>query len=157
MAEIIGVKFKEVGKVYYFDPAGFKVEKGQFVIVETVRGVECGECAVGNKEVEDEILVKPLKSIIRIATPEDLKNVERNKEKEKKVAEGLKSSNGYIRRALARAVDLRQTPELTFILDRSGANGAYISSLLHKVEADSAERAARLGITTEKNDEEGDE
>ena len=80
-----------------------------------------------------------------------------NAEKEKKVAEGLKSSNGYIRRALARAVDLRQTPELTFILDRSGANGAHISSLLHKVETDSAERAARLGLTTEKSDEEGDE
>ena len=80
-----------------------------------------------------------------------------NAEKEKKVAEGLKSSNGYIRRALARAVDLRQTPELTFILDRSGANGAHISSLLHTVETDSAERAARLGLTTEKSDEEGDE
>ena len=77
-------------------------------------------------------------------------------EKEKKVAAGLKSSTGYIRRALARAVDLRQTPELNFILDRSGANGAYISSLLHKVETDSAERAARLGLDTEKN-EEGDE
>ena len=79
-----------------------------------------------------------------------------DREKEKKVAEGLKSSNGYIRRALARAVDLRQTPELSFILDRSGANGAYISSLLHKVETDSAERAKRLGLDTEKN-EEGDE
>ena len=79
-----------------------------------------------------------------------------NAEKEKKVADGLRSSNGYIRRELARAVDLRQTPELTFILDRSGANGAYISSLLHKVETDSAERAARLGITSEKT-EEGDE
>lgn len=84
MAEIIGVKFKEVGKVYYFDPAGFNVQKGQSVIVETVRGVECGECAVGNKEVDDEILVKPLKSIIRVATKEDLLNVERNKEKEKR-------------------------------------------------------------------------
>ena len=80
-----------------------------------------------------------------------------NAEKEKKVADGLRSSNGYIRRELARAVDLRQTPELTFILDRSGANGAHISSLLHKVETDSAERAARLGITTEKQSEEGDE
>ena len=79
-----------------------------------------------------------------------------DKEKEKKVAEGLKSSNGYIRRALARAVDLRQTPELNFILDRSGANGAYISSLLHKVETDSAERAKRLGLDAEKS-EEGDE
>ena len=80
-----------------------------------------------------------------------------NAEKEKKVADGLRSSNGYIRRELARAVDLRQTPELTFILDRSGANGAHISSLLHKVGTDSAERAARLGITTDKSDEEGDE
>ena len=80
-----------------------------------------------------------------------------NAEKEKKVADGLRSSNGYIRRELARAVDLRQTPELTFILDRSGANGAHISSLLHKVEIDSAERAARLGITSDKSDEEGDE
>lgn len=84
MAEIIGVKFKEVGKTYYFDPAGLTVKKGQAVIVETVRGIECGECAVANKEVEDEILVKPLKSIIRIATAEDLKNVANNKEKEKK-------------------------------------------------------------------------
>ncbi len=84
MAEIIGVKFKEVGKTYYFDPAGLEVKKGQAVIVETVRGIECGECAVANKEVEDEILVKPLKSIIRIATKEDIKTVENNKEKEKK-------------------------------------------------------------------------
>ncbi|MBE6789657.1 MAG: stage 0 sporulation protein [Ruminococcaceae bacterium] len=84
MAEIIGVKFKDTGKVYYFDPAGIKVAQGQPVIVETVRGLECGECAVGNKEVEDEVLVKPLKSIVRVATAEDIKNVERNKEKEKK-------------------------------------------------------------------------
>ena len=77
-------------------------------------------------------------------------------EKEKKVAAGLKSSPGYIPRALARAVDLRQTPELNFILDRSGANGAYISSLLHKVETDSAERVKRLGLDAEKS-EEGDE
>ena len=84
MSEIIGVKFKDTGKVYYFDPAGHKVEKGQFVIVETVRGVECGECAVENKEVEEDVLVKPLKSIIRIATQEDMETLEKNKAKEKK-------------------------------------------------------------------------
>ncbi len=77
-----------------------------------------------------------------------------NKEKEKKVAEGLKSSNGYIRRSLAQALNLRQTPELNFILDHSGANGAYISSLLHKVETDSAERAARLGLTSDSSEKE---
>ncbi len=84
MAEIIGVKFKNTGKVYYFDPAGHKVEQGQFVVVETVRGLECGECAVENKEVDEDVLVKPLKSIVRVATEEDILTMERNKEKEKK-------------------------------------------------------------------------
>ncbi len=84
MAEVIGVRFKELGKIYYFDPAGQKVEKDQKVIVETVRGVECGECAMENKQVPDETLVKPLKSIIRVATPHDIKTLETNKEKEKR-------------------------------------------------------------------------
>ena len=84
MAEIIGVRFRNTKKVYYFDPAGQKVDEGQYVIVETVRGVECGECAVANKEVSEEILVKPLKSIIRVANAEDLSNMEKNLRKEEK-------------------------------------------------------------------------
>ena len=84
MAEIIGVRFRNTKKVYYFDPAGKKVDEGQYVIVETVRGVECGECAVANKEVSEEILVKPLKSIIRVANAEDLANMEKNLRKEEK-------------------------------------------------------------------------
>lgn len=84
MAEVIGVKFKDVGKVYYFDPAGQKIAKGQKVIVETVRGVECGECAMENKEIEDGVIVKPLKSIIRPATPADIRTVEANRAKEKR-------------------------------------------------------------------------
>ena len=84
MAEIIGVRFRNTKKVYYFDPAGKKVNEGQYVIVETVRGVECGECAVANKEVSEEILVKPLKSIIRVANAEDLSNMEKNLRKEEK-------------------------------------------------------------------------
>ncbi len=84
MAEVIGVRFKELGKIYYFDPAGQKVGKDAKVIVETVRGVECGECAMENKEVPDETLVKPLKSIIRVATPQDIKTLASNKEKEKR-------------------------------------------------------------------------
>ena len=83
MAEVIGVKFKDVGKVYYFDPAGCRLSKGQKVIVETVRGVECGECAMENKIVPDETLVKPLKRIIRAATEKDLRTLEQNREKEK--------------------------------------------------------------------------
>ncbi len=84
MAEIIGVRFRNTKKVYYFDPAGKKVEEGQHVIVETVRGVECGECAVANKEVSEDILVKPLKSIIRVANADDLSNMEKNLRKEEK-------------------------------------------------------------------------
>jgi cell fate regulator YaaT (PSP1 superfamily) len=54
MAEVIGVRFKEVGKVYYFDPDGHTLKKGDRVIVETVRGIECGEVAMDNREISDE-------------------------------------------------------------------------------------------------------
>ncbi len=84
MAEVIGVRFKDVGKIYYFDPKGQKLKKGQKVIVETVRGVECGECAMENKEVADNVIVKPLKAILRAATEQDLRTIENNKEREKR-------------------------------------------------------------------------
>lgn len=82
MAEVVGIRFKEVGKIYYFDPIGIKVNKGDRVIVETVRGVECGEVATENRQIDDEEIVKPLKPIIRVATDEDLKVLENNKAKE---------------------------------------------------------------------------
>lgn len=82
MAQVIGVKFREVGKVYYFDPLDNKFEKGDHVIVETVRGMECGEVALENSEVSDEEIVKPLKSVVRRATDADLKIVEENRKKE---------------------------------------------------------------------------
>ncbi len=87
MAEVVGVRFKEVGKVYYFDPDGHVLKKGDRVIVETARGVECGEIAMDNRDVNDEEIVKPLKKLLRIATEDDLKKVEENKEKEKKAFE----------------------------------------------------------------------
>ncbi len=83
MAEIIGVRFKEVGKIYYFDPNGEQLVKGDSVIVETSRGVECGEVMLENREVEEEQIVRPLKMMIRKATPEDLQTVESNLAKEK--------------------------------------------------------------------------
>ncbi|MVB12266.1 hypothetical protein CAFE_29980 [Caprobacter fermentans] len=83
MAEVIGVRFKNVGKVYYFDPAGNVLKKGDKVIVETSRGVECGEIAMENRQISDEELVQPLRQLIRVATEEDLKKVEENKKKEK--------------------------------------------------------------------------
>ena len=80
MAEVVGVRFKEVGKVYYFDPDGHTLKKGDKVIVETARGVECGEIAMDNRDVNEDEIVKPLKKLLRIATEEDLKKVEENKE-----------------------------------------------------------------------------
>ncbi|MBQ3842336.1 MAG: stage 0 sporulation family protein [Ruminiclostridium sp.] len=99
MTEIIGIRFKEVGKVYYFSPGNKKVQVGEKVIVETARGVECGEVVIGNREVDDKEVVQPLKPIIRKVTPEDEKRIRDNEAKEvdilkvftKKIAEhGLK-------------------------------------------------------------------
>ncbi len=83
MAEVIGIRFKEVGKIYYFDPDGQELKKGDRVIVETVRGVECGEVALENREISDEEIVKPLKKLIRKADEKDLRTLEENKKKEK--------------------------------------------------------------------------
>ena len=79
MAEIIGVRFKEVGKIYYFDPDGGSYRVGQPVVVETARGTECGTVAIANREIDPEKVVKPLKKVTRPATPEDLRRVEENR------------------------------------------------------------------------------
>ena len=84
MAEIIGVRFKEVGKIYYFDPNGGSYREGEAVIVETARGTECGTVAIPNREVEQSRVVKPLKKVTRPATQEDLRRVEENRKKEEK-------------------------------------------------------------------------
>lgn len=81
LAQIIGVRFKKVGKVYYFDPCGIQAEVGQNVIVETARGVEYGEVALSNRDVADGEVVKPLKKLIRIATESDAKVVEANQKR----------------------------------------------------------------------------
>ncbi len=83
MVEVIGVRFRDVGKVYYFDPGDLKMKKGDRAIVETARGIECGEVAMANREVEDANVVFPLKKVIRIATPEDLRRVAENEKKQK--------------------------------------------------------------------------
>ena len=83
MAEVVGVRFKNVGKVYYFDPDGNLLKKGEMVIVETARGIECGEIAMENRRINDDGIVQPLKKLIRIATKDDLKKVDENHMKEK--------------------------------------------------------------------------
>ncbi len=85
MTEVIGIKFKPEGRVYFFDPDGQKLSVGDYVVVETARGTECGTVAEANKQVNDEKIVKPLKKLLRVATAEDVKKMEQNREKEKQV------------------------------------------------------------------------
>ena len=92
MVNIIGVKFKPAGKTYYFDPLDFEIKEGGNVIVETSRGIEYGRVAVGRKEVSEDSIKKPLKGVIRIATPEDDKRNAENREKEKR-AYGICAEN----------------------------------------------------------------
>ncbi len=82
MIEIIGIRFKEVGKVYYFSPKGKTVQAGDKVIVETARGVEYGEVVIPNRKIDESGVVQPLKPIIRVATPEDEKTIKDNEAKE---------------------------------------------------------------------------
>ena len=87
MKNIIGVRFKKPGKIYFFDPGDLQVDLKDYVIVETSQGEEMGEVAICNRKLPDEKLVAPLKPIIRIATEEDNKHNEENKKKEKEAFE----------------------------------------------------------------------
>lgn len=82
MVEVIGVRFKSLGKVYYFDPDGAKVSIGDSVIVETSRGIEMGTVALDNFSVPDENISQPLKKMVRPATKDDLNRSESNRKKE---------------------------------------------------------------------------
>ena len=83
MPKVIGVRFKPVGKIYFFSPQDFDIKEGDNVIVETSRGLEFGKVVSGIREVSDDEIIKPLKEVFRIATPEDEKKQEENKKKEK--------------------------------------------------------------------------
>lgn len=87
MTKVVGVRFSDTGKMYYFDPKGFDIKNGLEIIVETANGLEFGKTSTGVKLVEDDEVVSPLKPVIRIATDEDRKKVEENKRKEKEAFE----------------------------------------------------------------------
>ena len=87
MAEVISVRFKEVGKNYYFDPKGKTYNKGDQVIVETARGLEYGLVTISNREISDEEITSPLKPVIRIANAQDIETINENKQKEKEAFE----------------------------------------------------------------------
>ena len=83
MINVIGVRFRNVGKIYYFDPKNFPVHEGDHVIVETARGVEYGFVVFGPREVPDDKVIQPLKSVIRVATQRDEAREESNRKREK--------------------------------------------------------------------------
>jgi len=82
MINVVGVRFRTAGKIYYFDPGELDIKTGDMVIVETARGIECGKVVIAKREVSEEEVVLPLKNVIRVATDEDLQHVEENKAKE---------------------------------------------------------------------------
>ncbi len=87
MVKVTGIRFKKMGKIYYFDPGDFKLENGMHAVVETSRGIEYGLVVIDSKEVSEDKIVSPLKKVIRIATEEDDKTVANNKKKEAEAME----------------------------------------------------------------------
>ena len=87
MTKVIGVRFRQAGKIYFFAPGKLQIKQGDKVIVETARGVEFGSVVTGPKEVPDDEIMQPLKPVIRIATEEDKQVEEKNREKEKEAFE----------------------------------------------------------------------
>ncbi|HAE51798.1 MAG TPA: stage 0 sporulation protein [Ruminococcus sp.] len=83
MKEIVGIRFKKGGKIYYFSPENIQANVGDMAIVETVRGIECGEVVIANRNIDDSQFNSPLKPIIRLADEKDLENVAKNKQREK--------------------------------------------------------------------------
>ena len=79
MYDVVGVRFKKAGKIYYFDPGDLSIQKSNFVIVETVRGVEYGQVVIGPKQVDENDVVLPLKKVLRIADQKDRMIVEENR------------------------------------------------------------------------------
>ncbi|PXW88485.1 cell fate regulator YaaT (PSP1 superfamily) [Streptohalobacillus salinus] len=87
MVEVIGVRFKKAGKIYYFNPDGFTIKLDDYVIVETARGIEFGKVVIAKKQVDEEDVVLPLKKVMRLATDKDKHTVLENKENAKKAFE----------------------------------------------------------------------
>ena len=87
MIDIIGVRFKKVGKIYFFDPGDMDIEKGTPVIVETARGIEYGFTEIGRRPEPEENVVQPLKRVLRVATEEDTRQLELNRIKEQEAYE----------------------------------------------------------------------
>lgn len=87
MAEIVGIRFKRAGKIYYFDPSGIDMAVDECVVVETARGLEVGTVVITSREIDADEVVKPLKPVVRKAEPEEINHAEQYEEREKEAME----------------------------------------------------------------------
>ena len=122
MTTVIGVSFKRAGKMYYFDPNGLEMHVGDQVIVETARGMECGDVVTELREVPDEEVVQPLKAVIRVATDEDKRRIAVNAKKE---AEAFEIGQARIahHQLEMKLVDVEYTFDVSKIIFYFTANG----------------------------------
>lgn len=112
MVTVIAVRFKTTGKTYYFDPGALAVSEGDYVIVETSRGTECGQVARGPHQVQEDAVKKPLKPVVRLADSVDVRRMEKNREDERKAMELCR------RRIEAHGLDMKLV-EAEYTPDRS--------------------------------------
>ena len=132
MVTIVGIRFKRAGKIYYFAPGSFDLQKGDHAIVETARGVEYGEVVMGPQEVDEKSIVSPLKSVIRKADERDARKVEENHRKEKEAFTICE------KKIAARKLEMRLVNvEYTLTADGSSSTlqpmGALISAILSRI------------------------
>ena len=146
MTEVIGVRFRTAGKIYYFAPADIEFNRGEHAIVETARGVEYGFVVMGNRSMDDSKIVQPLKPVIRKATKEDDLRHEENSSKRRKYYDraddkGLRPEAGKCsHRPAAQVHDVRVVRK---IHDYVGYRGAYIS--YHYTANDKQRHTSYLG------------
>jgi len=122
MVEIIGVRFQNGGKVYYFSPDSWKVKQGDLVITETSRGTECGEVAIANKQIPKEQVTVPLKPILRVATREDRRTLDQNRKKEERAFQVCQQKIAY-RKLKMNLVDVECTFDNSKLLFYFTADG----------------------------------
>jgi len=82
MTKVVGIRFKASGKTYFFDPKSFDIKDNDYVVLDTVRGIECGACVKGVHEISSEKITQPLKAVTRIATKQDVAKLEQNQKDE---------------------------------------------------------------------------
>ncbi len=122
MVEVVGIRFKNTGKIYYFAPNGIEFSKGEFAIVETVRGVEIGEISLDNRNVPEEMVMPPLKPVLRKATEKDIKKREEIDKKEKQAFNICNEKIAYHKLDM-RLVDVEYTFDESKILFYFSADG----------------------------------